>query len=69
MSYYLQRCPGVPGIMYSSCSEPCETSSQYRNEDITVKVEPPDTGLGEHPVPVSFPKIKIENEVSCMCLC
>ena len=65
MCDYLQSCPGVPGIVYSSC----ETSSDHRNEDMTVKVEPPDTEVGEHPVPISFPKIKIENEVSYMCLC
>ena len=66
---YLQSCPGEPETVRSSCSEPCETSSHHGNQNITVKVEPPDIELGEHAVPISFPKIKVESEVSCMCLC
>jgi hypothetical protein len=45
-----------------SVSETCSTSSRDGNQAIDIKVE-------EDPVPIEFPGIKAEHEVSCMYVC
>jgi hypothetical protein len=57
---------GVPGL----CSETCTSPSPDGNGGINVKSEEvSDVKVEEDPVPISFPRIKAEREVSCMSVC
>jgi hypothetical protein len=50
-------------------SVPSDTCPATSGQDVTVKVEEGlEAGLGEGPEPISFPEIKAESEVSCVCV-
>jgi hypothetical protein len=57
---------GVPGL----CSETCPSPSPDGNGGINIKTEEvSDVKVEDDPVPISFPRIKAEREVSCMLVC
>jgi hypothetical protein len=58
----LQICTDFLKVEPGSISETCLTSSHVGDKIIDVKVE-------EDPMPINFPGIKAEHEVSCMSVC
>lgn len=65
--WLLQSSTPVPQTGSSLCTDTCQTTSDSVTEGVTVKVEPAaDAEMVEGPVPISFPKIKVEREVSYM---
>jgi hypothetical protein len=57
----------VQEIAHSLCSANSPTTSHDGTQDVTVKVEEGlEAQVGEGPVPISFPEIKAESEVSCV---
>jgi hypothetical protein len=58
----LQNCMDFLKVEPGSVSETCPTSSHDGDQIIDVKVE-------EDPIPINFPGIKAEHEVSCMSVC
>jgi hypothetical protein len=75
MSYYervhkiiviLQNCINLLEVVPGSCSETCYD----RNQVINIKVEEvADVQEEEVAEPITFPVIKAEHEVSCICVC
>jgi hypothetical protein len=66
---FLHNCTNSAKGLRDSCGEPNPTSHDA-SQAINIKVEEV-SGAEEEagPVPISFPKIKTEPEVRCMCLC
>jgi hypothetical protein len=60
-TYVLQNCTAFQKIEPRSSSETCPTPCD-ENQIVDIKVE-------EGPVPITFPGIKAEHEVSCMSVC
>jgi hypothetical protein len=58
----LQNCMDFLKVEPASCSETCPTSFHDGNHISDIKVE-------EDPVPVTFPGIQAEHEVSCRSVC
>jgi hypothetical protein len=62
----LQSCINLLEVVPGSCSETCYD----RNQVINIKVEEvADVQEEEVTVPITFPVIKAEHEVSCICVC
>jgi hypothetical protein len=65
---FLQNCTKLEEVTQGPCSQ---TYAAYRdaNQDTNIKAEEvSDIEVEEGPVPITFPEIKAEPEVSCMSL-
>lgn len=65
----LQMCTSLVKMEPGSCSESCVTSFNYESEIVDIKVEG-DTHVEvvQKPIPITFPSIKPETEVSFVCV-
>jgi hypothetical protein len=62
----LQDCPHSQEDAPGSCTETCPTSSHNIFQTINIKVEEvSDVEEEEDPLPISFPVVEAEHEVSC----
>ena len=65
----LQKCPDLLKAEHGSCTEACPTSSDDKNQVMCLKVKD-STYAGEEgdPLLITYPAVKHEHEVSCVCI-